>query len=71
MSHVLYWPGQTSFYPLGGTSAVCLTEDLPPEHPRHILYTVYTDASMSDESRKLDVTCCNIEIAVLGTWQKV
>ncbi|KAI6098797.1 hypothetical protein EV401DRAFT_2278628 [Pisolithus croceorrhizus] len=77
MSHVLYWPGQTSFYPLGNTSAVCLTEDLPPERnadvlllgcedPRHILYTVYADASMSDEPRKLDVTCCNIEAAVLA-----
>ncbi|KAI6115966.1 hypothetical protein F5141DRAFT_1266072 [Pisolithus sp. B1] len=77
MSQVLYWPGRTSFYPLGNTSAVCLTEDLPPERnadvlllgcgdPRHILYTVYADASISDEPRKLDFTCCDIEAAVLA-----
>ncbi|KAI6046409.1 hypothetical protein EDC04DRAFT_2558274 [Pisolithus marmoratus] len=77
MSHVLYWPGRTFFHPLGNTSAVCLTESLPPERnadillfecgdPRHILYTVYADASISDEPRKLDVTCCDIEAAVLA-----
>ncbi|KAI5986911.1 hypothetical protein EDD15DRAFT_2174355 [Pisolithus albus] len=77
MSHLLYWPGRTFFCPLGGTSAVCLTEDLPPEQkadvlllgcgdPRHILYTVYADVSVSDEPRKLDVTCCDIEAAVLA-----
>ncbi|KAI6131225.1 hypothetical protein EV401DRAFT_451070 [Pisolithus croceorrhizus] len=77
MSQVLYWPGRTSFYPLGNTSAVCLTEDLPPERnadvlllgcgdPRHILYTVYADALISDEPRKLDFTCCDIEAAVLA-----
>ena len=96
MSHMLYWPGQTFFYPLGNTSAVCLTENLPPEHnadvlllgcgdPRHILYTVYADATLSGAGRrlethpscmrlthptvprKLDVTCCDMEAAVLGT----
>ena len=96
MSHVLNWPDQTSFYPLGNTSAVCLTENLPPEHnadvlllgcgdPRHILYTVYADATLSGAGmqlairafymhlthptapRKLDVTCCDMEAAVLGT----
>ncbi|KIN92918.1 hypothetical protein M404DRAFT_91962, partial [Pisolithus tinctorius Marx 270] len=76
MSHVLYWPGRSFFYPLGNTSAVCLTEDLPPERkadvlllgcgdPRHILYTVYADA-LAIEPRKLDVTCCDIEAAVLA-----
>ena len=97
MSHLLLWPGLTYFYPLGNTSAVCLTESLPPEHnadmlllgcgdPRHILYTVYADATLSGagrqleiralcmclthptEPRKLDVTCCDMEAAVLGTW---
>jgi len=58
MSHVLYWPGRTFFYPLGNTSAVRLTENLPPENnadvlllgcgdARHILYTVYADATRS------------------------
>ena len=96
MSHVLYWPGRTFFYPLGNTSAVCLTENLPPEHdadvlllgcgdPRNILYTVYADATRPATGkqlsvralyrrliyptgpRKLDVTCCDMEAAVLGT----
>ena len=54
MSHLLFWPTITYFYPVGNTSAVCLTEGLPPESkadllllacgdPRHILYTVYTN----------------------------
>ncbi|KIM64036.1 hypothetical protein SCLCIDRAFT_23889 [Scleroderma citrinum Foug A] len=78
MSHLLLWPGLTFFYPLGNTSAVCLTESLPPEHnadmlllgcgdPRHILYTVYSDATLAgSEPRKLDVTCCDMEAAVLA-----
>ncbi|KAI6007547.1 hypothetical protein F5J12DRAFT_741961 [Pisolithus orientalis] len=77
MSHLLYWPGRIFFYALGNTSAVCLTEELPPEHradvlllgcgdPRHILYTVYADASTSSEPRKLDITCCDCEAAVLA-----
>ena len=54
MSHLLFWPTITYFYPVGNTSAVCLTENLPPESkadllllacgdPRHILYTIYTN----------------------------
>ncbi|KAI6100532.1 hypothetical protein F5141DRAFT_303100 [Pisolithus sp. B1] len=77
MSHPLYWPGRTFFYPIGNTPAVCLTEELPPEHnanvlllgcgdPRHILYTVYADASILSEPRKLDVTCCDVDAAVLA-----
>ncbi|KAI6007541.1 hypothetical protein F5J12DRAFT_79382 [Pisolithus orientalis] len=77
MSHVLYWPGRIFFYPLGNTSAVCLTEELLPEckadvlllgcgDPRHILYTVYADTSTSSEPRKLDITCCDYEAAVLA-----
>lgn len=77
MSHVLYWPGRIYFYPLGNTSAICLTEELPPERkaavlflgggdPRNILYTVYADASLSNEPRKLDITCCDCEAAVLA-----
>jgi hypothetical protein len=54
MSHLLFWPTITFFYPVGNTSAVCLTENLPPESkadilllacgdPRHILYTIYAN----------------------------
>ncbi|KAI6104714.1 hypothetical protein EV401DRAFT_2275047 [Pisolithus croceorrhizus] len=77
MSHPLYWPGRIYFYPIGNTSAVCLTEELPPEHkadvlllgcgdPRHVLYTVYADMSISNEPRKLDITCCDVDAAVLA-----
>lgn len=58
MSHLLFWPTVTSFYPVGNTSAVCLTENLSPESkadilllacgdPRHILYTIYTNETSS------------------------
>ena len=98
MSHVLFWPGRTLFYLLGNTSAICLTENMPPEHdadvlllgcgdPRHILFTVYTDTTRPATGkqlsvralcptvpdghpsglRKLDVTCCDMEAAILGT----
>ncbi|KAI6043442.1 hypothetical protein EDC04DRAFT_2600114 [Pisolithus marmoratus] len=82
MSYFVYWPGQIFFYPLGNTSAICLTEDLPPEHkadvlllgcgdPRHILYTVHADVSTSSEPRKLDVTCCDVDAAVLDTLSEI
>ncbi|KAF8448653.1 hypothetical protein L210DRAFT_3470651 [Boletus edulis BED1] len=78
MSHPLFFPGITYFYPIGSTSAVRLTEHLPPEQqanvlllacgdPRHILYTVHTNDTNSDiEPQKLDVTCCDVEAAVLA-----
>ncbi|KIK13865.1 hypothetical protein PISMIDRAFT_17684 [Pisolithus microcarpus 441] len=77
MSHPLYWLGRVYFYPVGNTSAVCLTEELPPEHkadvlllgcgdPRHVLYTVYADMSTSHEPRKLDITCCDVDAAILA-----
>ena len=54
MSHPLYWPGKYFFYPIGNTSAVSLTRDLPPEEranililgcgdPRNVLYTIYSE----------------------------
>ncbi|KZP26327.1 hypothetical protein FIBSPDRAFT_782242 [Athelia psychrophila] len=55
MATPLYWPGRYFFfYPIGHTSAVCLTRDLPPEEPAHILllgcgdprsifYTIYSE----------------------------
>ncbi|KAH7906338.1 hypothetical protein BJ138DRAFT_1094271 [Hygrophoropsis aurantiaca] len=78
MAHPVLWRGQTFFYPIGNTSAVCLTQDLCPEEaanilllgcgdPRHILYTVYASALDSHSSnRKLDVTCCDVEGAVIA-----
>ncbi|KAG8788978.1 hypothetical protein FRC12_014050, partial [Ceratobasidium sp. 428] len=77
MSSPVFWTPQTFFYPLGNTPAVSLTRDLPPEQPadilllgcgdpRHILYTCYADVTPSLESRKIDVTCCDLEPAVLA-----
>ncbi|KAG2344363.1 hypothetical protein BDR05DRAFT_931827 [Suillus weaverae] len=77
MAHPVLWRGKTFFYPIGNTSAVCLTQDLCPSEkadvlllgcgdPRHILYTVYTNSTGSQASRKLDFTCCDLESAVIA-----
>ncbi|KAI1809401.1 hypothetical protein GGS20DRAFT_596429 [Poronia punctata] len=60
------------FYPMGNTPAVCLTEALPPNVPadilllgcgdlRNVLFTRHIDAN-----RKLDVTCCDNQKAVIA-----
>ncbi|TFK78422.1 hypothetical protein K466DRAFT_668449 [Polyporus arcularius HHB13444] len=75
MSHTFFWPGKYYFYPIGNTSAVCLTRDIPPEErasilllgcgdPRHVLYTIFSESELS--IRKLDFTCVDFEPAVLG-----
>ncbi|KAI6094906.1 hypothetical protein F5141DRAFT_1068939 [Pisolithus sp. B1] len=77
MSHPLFWPSHIFFYLSGNTSAICLTDELPPEckadvlflgcsDPRNILYTVYTDMPTSNEPRKIDVTCCDIYTTILA-----
>ncbi|KAG1733655.1 uncharacterized protein EDB91DRAFT_1338085 [Suillus paluster] len=77
MAHPVLWRGKVFFYPIGNTSAVCLTQDLCPTEyadmlllgcgdPRHILYTVYTNSAGLQGSRKLDFTCCDIESAVIA-----
>ncbi|KAG1861891.1 hypothetical protein C8R48DRAFT_710594 [Suillus tomentosus] len=77
MAHPVVWRGKTFFYPIGNTSAVCLTQDLCPTEkadvlllgcgdPRHILYTVYTNSTGLQASRKLDFTCCDLESAVIA-----
>jgi hypothetical protein len=78
MSHTLFWPSKLFFHPVGNTSAVCLTQELPSGQAadvlllgcgdlRNILYTCYADLkSESERERKLDVTCCDFEPAILG-----
>ncbi|KAG8739431.1 hypothetical protein FRC10_005640 [Ceratobasidium sp. 414] len=77
MLRPLYPPSAVVFYPLGNTPAVSLTQDLSPEQsadilllgcgdPRNILYTLYADVTVSSRPRKLDITCCDIEPAVLA-----
>ncbi|AEO58629.1 hypothetical protein MYCTH_95272 [Thermothelomyces thermophilus ATCC 42464] len=61
------------FYPIGNTPAVFLTQGLPPEKDanilllgcgdvRNIFFTVH-----SDGSRRMDITCCDIEPAIIAT----
>ncbi|KZP03217.1 hypothetical protein FIBSPDRAFT_1055412, partial [Athelia psychrophila] len=75
MATPLYWPGKYFFYPIGNTSAVCLTRDLPPEEPanilllgcgdpRSILYTMYSEPD--NATRALDFTCCDYDPAILA-----
>ncbi|KAG2137193.1 hypothetical protein BD769DRAFT_1664094 [Suillus cothurnatus] len=77
MAHPVLWRGKPFFYPIGNTSAVCLTQDLCPSEkadvlllgcgdPRHILYTVYINSTGPQASRKLDFTCCDLESAVIA-----
>ncbi|KAG0708170.1 hypothetical protein DFH29DRAFT_893366 [Suillus ampliporus] len=77
MAHPVIWRGKVFFYPIGNTSAACLTQDLCPTEkadmlllgcgdPRHILYTVYSNSAGPQGSRKLDFTCCDIEGAVIA-----
>ncbi|KAH9831606.1 uncharacterized protein C8Q71DRAFT_881712 [Rhodofomes roseus] len=78
MSHPLNWPFKHFFYPIGNTSATCLTQDLPVEQAadvlllgcgdiRNILYTVYADLHPHvGNTRELDFTCCDIEPAILA-----
>ncbi|KAI0739271.1 hypothetical protein C8Q80DRAFT_1275407 [Daedaleopsis nitida] len=75
MSHTFFWPGKYFFYPIGNTSAVCLTRDLPPEEsanllllgcgdPRHVIYTIFSEHT--DFNRRLDFTCVDFEPGILA-----
>ncbi|KAI9800364.1 MAG: hypothetical protein M1825_004134 [Sarcosagium campestre] len=63
------------FYPIGNTSAVCLTQGLAYEEQanvlllgcgdvRNILFTTYADGGCT--RRPLDITCCDTETAILA-----
>ncbi|KAJ7636086.1 hypothetical protein DFH06DRAFT_659244 [Mycena polygramma] len=73
MSHPVLWP-RLFFYPVGNTSAVCLTDNIPPEKPanvlllgcgdpRNILYTLHVDPPIHRPA--VDFLCCDIEPAVI------
>ncbi|CDO76798.1 hypothetical protein BN946_scf184978.g27 [Trametes cinnabarina] len=75
MASPLFWPGVYYFYPIGNTSAVSLTRDIPPGvpadilllpcgDPRNVLYTVFCEPSQLP--RKLDFTCCDYDPGVLA-----
>ncbi|KAG8706719.1 hypothetical protein FRC09_002253 [Ceratobasidium sp. 395] len=77
MSHPLFWPSKTFFYPIGNTAAFSLTQDLSPEQsadilllgcgdPRNILLTLFSDVNAPAHPRKLDITCCDFEPAILA-----
>ncbi|KAJ6496758.1 hypothetical protein DFH09DRAFT_1204932 [Mycena vulgaris] len=74
MSHPVLWP-RAFFYPVANASAICLTDSIPPENsanvlllgcgdPRNILYTLHADPPIQRPA--LDVTCCDIEPAVIA-----
>ncbi|KAG8791102.1 hypothetical protein FRC12_010152 [Ceratobasidium sp. 428] len=76
MTHALFWPPKPTFQPLGDTPAISLTQDLAPESspnilllgcgdPRDTLFTLFADVT-SSSSRKIDITCCDLEPAVLA-----
>ncbi|PCH44295.1 hypothetical protein WOLCODRAFT_138924 [Wolfiporia cocos MD-104 SS10] len=75
MAHPLVFPGKYFFYPIGNTSAVCMTRDIAPEEPanvlllgcgdpRNVLYTIFCEPDT--RSRALDFTCCDFEPGVLA-----
>ncbi|CAE6466368.1 unnamed protein product [Rhizoctonia solani] len=78
MSHPPFWIVKHFFYPIGNTAAVSLTQDLSPEQytadilllgcgdPRNILFTLYSDLTVGQTARNFDVTCCDIEPAILA-----
>ncbi|CCM04095.1 uncharacterized protein FIBRA_06254 [Fibroporia radiculosa] len=75
MAHPLFLPGKYFFYPIGNTSAVCLTRDVSPEEsadilllgcgdPRSVLYTIFSEPQAA--SRHLDFTCCDFDPGILA-----
>ncbi|KAL1747693.1 hypothetical protein HDZ31DRAFT_61023 [Schizophyllum fasciatum] len=75
MAHSVIFPRRAFLYAIGNTSAEVLTDELPPAEsidllalgcgdPRSILYTVYADQAA--ESREFDLTCCDVEPAILA-----
>ena len=73
MSQPLYWPFKHFFYPIGNTSATCLTQDLPVEQaadvlllgcgdPRNILYTMYADLASQGGEYKLIINKTRLAI---------
>ncbi|KAM5543897.1 hypothetical protein V8D89_002514 [Ganoderma adspersum] len=76
MASSLYLPGRYAFYPIGNTTPVSLTRDLPPDvpanilllpsgDPRNILYTVFCEKT-NILRNKLDFTCCDYDPGILG-----
>ncbi|CAE6468387.1 unnamed protein product [Rhizoctonia solani] len=77
MSHPLHWPAKCMYSPIGSTAGISLTQDLLPEQsadilvlgcgdPRNILFTLYSDLTVANAPRKMDITCCDIEPAILA-----
>ncbi|KAI1792266.1 hypothetical protein LXA43DRAFT_1082213 [Ganoderma leucocontextum] len=76
MASPLYFSGLYPFYPIGNTTAVCLTRDLPPDvpanilllpcgDPRNILYTVFSERPNRLRG-SLDFTCCDYDPGILA-----
>ncbi|KAG8736569.1 hypothetical protein FRC10_009158 [Ceratobasidium sp. 414] len=65
MSHPVFWPSKTFFYPIGNTAAISLTQDLSPEQPadilllgcgdpRNILFTLYADVVVPPKNEHIE-----------------
>ncbi|KAI1792277.1 hypothetical protein LXA43DRAFT_1082220 [Ganoderma leucocontextum] len=76
MASSLHFPGLYQFSPIGNTTAVCFTRDVPPDvpisilllrcgDPRNVLYTVFCEAP-NHLRRSLDFTCCDYEPGILA-----
>ncbi|CAE6466803.1 unnamed protein product [Rhizoctonia solani] len=79
MSFPLCWTNVSHvFRPLGASPAISLTQDLSPEQSNvellilqcndvyNILYTLYMDVFIGPDPRKMDVTCNELEPAVIA-----
>ncbi|PIL27075.1 hypothetical protein GSI_10214 [Ganoderma sinense ZZ0214-1] len=75
-SRCTVFPAQYDFWPIGNTSPVYLTRDLPPDvptsilllpcgDPRNIFYTVFCEKTHLLR-KKLDFTCCDYDPGILA-----
>ncbi|KAM5543898.1 hypothetical protein V8D89_002515 [Ganoderma adspersum] len=73
MASSLFLPGLYAFYPVGNTTSLSLTRDLPPDVPANILLLpcgdprniLYTSSSLPVR-KELDFTCCDYDPGVLA-----
>ncbi|PIL27080.1 hypothetical protein GSI_10219 [Ganoderma sinense ZZ0214-1] len=76
MASSLHFTTPYLFHPIGNTTPVCLTRDLPPDvpanilllpcgDPRNVLYTIFCERS-NRVRKSLDFTCCDHDPSILA-----